>query len=155
MKKSQVITLFNLLDSMKTKESNSKFSYVVAKNKKIIQKEIEVIEEVQTEMNKLISEFSKERNELITKLGEKNENGTYEIKAEDKENINLFIEEEANLKEKYKDNLDSYHEKLDQFEEILQEEIEFDLYKIKDIEILPDFITPEMIEFFMGIELID
>jgi len=155
MKKSQVITLFNILDSMKTKESNSKFSYVVAKNKKIIQKEIEVIEEVQTEMNKLISEFSKERNELITKLGEKNENGAYEIKAEDKENINLFIEEESNLKEKYKDNLDSYHEKLDQFEEILQEEIEFDLYKIKDIEILPDFITPEMIEFFMGIELID
>jgi hypothetical protein len=26
---------------------------------------------------------------------------------------------------------------------------------IKDIEILPEFITPEMIEFFMGIELID
>jgi len=154
MKKTEVVNLFNLFDLIKAKESNIKFSYAVVKNKKIIQTEIESIEEIQKEKEKILEGYLTERDELIKKFGKTNEKGLPEIKAEDKQAMANFTSEDIILREKYKNELEEYTLKQKEFDEILEEEVEFNFHKMK-IDIMPDFITPQMLEFLMEIGIVE
>ena len=160
MEKSLIVSLYNLLEEIKTKcndskvISNAKFSYAVIRNKNIIKDEIEALMEVEKEINEIIKPYNIAKYNKIKELGKEVSPGKFIIPSEDKENIESFKLADAQLQEEYREIIELSNSKFEDYRKILEEEIEFDLYKI-NVDIVPDFVTPQMFEILMEVGIIE
>lgn len=128
---------------------NAKFSYVLFKNKKLIENEIEVLKEI----DKPIEDFQKfeyDRVVLCEKYCERKEDGqsllvdnTYKIK--DIENFNKEIVE---LRNKNLTAIEAEQKRLQDFNQLLEEDLNIEFFKIKSDD-LPNDISLEQLS---GIE---
>jgi len=160
MKKSQVSGLNNLLEEIKIKcndpkvVSTAKFSYAVIKNKNIIKSEIEALIEVEKEINEIIRPYINARDNKIRELGTEDPSGKIIIPSSDTENINAFKLADAQLQEEYKEIIELSNSKFKDFEKILDEEVNYELYTIS-VDVVPDFVTPQMFEVLMETGIIE
>jgi len=132
-----------------------KFSYSILKNKRKFEEEIKLFEEVIKPNNKY-EEYEKRRITLCEIHSEKNDDGTPVIvgdkyKLIDMELFNIELEV---LKEEYEEIISERIKQINEYNLILEEEINIDVAKINFID-LPVDITPkqlESIEFMINMD---
>lgn len=146
--KQQVIELQSALNSVGNL-SGVKFAYAVARNKAKIQGEIEAITAAQ-KASPEFAEFEEKRIELAKKYAKKNDKGEFELidgpegksfSVEDKDGFNKEFE---SLKAEYKETLDAREKQKVDFENLLKEEIELDLYTIPFSSVPEDIKADQM-----------
>jgi hypothetical protein len=144
MTNSKIIELYNGLLEI-TNLKGVKFSYAVAKNISILEKEVEVLRTTTKESDDF-KQYEKERIELCKKLSKKDEkgnptlvNGQYIM-----ENKETFDAEFKTLGEVYKLELDNRKAQLENFEKLLKVESTVELFKINIDQIPEDVTTAQM-----------
>jgi len=152
-----LLRLNNVMVNLSEGVHKLKFAYFIAKNIGLMKVEIDAINEI----NKPCEEyniFEEKRGELIHKYADKNENGDPKIinnrfifTVENRKKYDLELEP---IKEEGKIAHNLEKERNEQFEEMLNEEIEdFKGFKLK-FEYLPEEIQPIALEIFMTLDLI-
>jgi hypothetical protein len=157
MKKGDLLNLAMFLQGLMSRERgnkvlNAKFLYALKRNLELVREKVNTIheeinnlrkeEKKDVELDKSLSEFEKERQELLKANGKKDENGEL-ILTEDKRNYVLedpkkFNEEYKTLEEKYKDTIDKFRKRKEILNNLLMEDINnIEFYKIK-VDWLPD-----------------
>jgi len=148
MKKKDLQKLKEGIEAVATLK-NAKFSYVLFKNKKLIENEIEVLKEIDKPIE-AFQKFEYDRVVLCEKYCERKEDGqpllidnTYKIK--DVENFNKDIVElrNANL-----ESIEAEQKRLEDFNKLLEEDLNIEFLKIKSDD-LPNDISLEQLS---GIE---
>lgn len=126
---------------------NVSFAYAVVKNLKLLEKEIEILEEVRKPSDEFTQEFQPKVDELVKKHSKKDEDGNPEqadgpqgatIQV-DPANKAKFEKEFAKLEKENKPLVDQRMVQLNKFNDLLQVEAEIELVKIKK-EDLPENI---------------
>ena len=126
----------------------TKFRYGVLKNLRIIDLEIETLKGLEKDLQAILTEYTDARNSIIKKYG-KEENGIISVNK-DSENYGQTMVELNELGITYKEDINKYNEKAKEYEELLNEEYDFDfnLFEIsldnipdefKELNILMDF----------------
>lgn len=123
MTKRELIELNATLTKMASL-GKTKFKYAVLKNIEILKSSATVLLNLEGDIKKLISAYESDRNNLILKLGKKNEDGSIFIDIADKDMVEAFNVELKKLQETHTDSINLYKEKIEEFEEILDELIE-------------------------------
>jgi len=155
VKRKELVELWGLIKQHRKIKNSVKFSYWLAKNRKRIQPEIESLEEV-IESSRRYKEYDMERVRIAKFYADKDENGKPIIQNSSYvviEKLNEFNSELDILKEKYKDEVEKRDKQIEEYNNLLEEEIEFEGFKIK-LEDLPDGIEPIFIEVLMDIDLL-
>lgn len=114
------------LNAVLSKLSNfgkTKFKYTILKNIELLKPNTTVLLELEKTIREHISEFDKEKNQLILKVGKNQDDVTY-IDLSDKDMVKLFNKEMEDLKQKYVSELNTFNEKMEEFKGILQEKVE-------------------------------
>ena len=142
MLKKDLFTLHESLTSL-AKIKSTKFGYFVLKNLKIIEPEIDTLREMGKSSEGLRA-YEKKRVGLCVELSEKNEDGTPKVVNNeyvilDMETLNTRL---LTLRSEHKDDFDAEELKLKDLNVILQDEIDFELYKIK-LDSIPDGLSAE------------
>ena len=155
VKRIDLLNLWHVLESIKSKKVNIKFSYFVAKNRLNIKNEIEAINETQ-EASEAFKVYDKERSTLAEKYADKDDKGKpiirenqYIITAE-KEKFEKDLEE---LKIRYKKVVEEREEQLSKLKEFLNEEVNFEGFQI-ELDNLPMDLEPILIETLLVTNLI-
>ncbi len=144
-----------ILETLMQKEMKAKGAYGIAKNKKVVEEEVEVLREAQAKIQPMEEylEFEKQRIDVCKDFSDKDENGEaktisgpgggqFMIPDEKKPDFEAKVEE---LKEEFKEAIEDKDKKEAEWNELLSEEIELDVHVIK-IDFLPDNITPAQID---------
>lgn len=154
-KKSDILKVYSVLEQLSQGAHPIKFSYFIAKNKKILKDEVELLKEFAMPPEKY-QEYDARRAELAKSLADVDHTGrpitsnnTYVI-TENKEEFNKKIEV---LKEEYEETIKEFDEKFGQYKELLKEEMEFNGHAIM-LKDLPEKIEPALIELFMDTGLL-
>jgi len=103
---------------------NTKLKYAILKNIEVLKPTITPLVTIENDMKKLVSEFEKERNDLILKLGSKSSGDKVFIDMEDKEQVEKFQEGLELLSETYKKDIDSYNQQYAEFVDLKKEQVE-------------------------------
>lgn len=118
---------------------NTKFKYAVLKNIEILKSNVFVLTNLEGEIKKYLDSFNTDRNNLILKLGNENENGSVSIDTKNLSVMEEFQLELNKLVETHKLDLETYNSKMIEFQDILNEEIEEELsFKQLSIDVLPE-----------------
>jgi hypothetical protein len=146
MKRSELFDLYNKLQGLKHLSGNKAFSYALIKNIKGIESEINKLNDI-IKPTKNFLQFEEARIDVCKSHTIKDENDEpiqsgEEYQIDDMEAFNLALEP---LKEKYKTELTERQQQIDEYNSMLDIEIEFDFIKIGPDE-LPDAITPNELE---------
>ncbi len=126
-----------------------KFNYAIAKNSDKIKSEVKALQKI-IEMSKDYKKFDDERIELVKKYSKKDDLGLPMVSdnqyiLDNKEEFDVEFEL---LKDKHKTSVEEREKQLEEYNEILNERIEIDFYKIK-LELIPENIsTSEMSVLF-------
>jgi len=155
VKRKELVELWGLIEQHRKIKNSVKFSYWLAKNRKRIQPEIESLEEA-IESSRRYKEYDMERARIAKFYADKDKNGKPIIQNSSYvviEKLNEFNSELNILKEKYKDEVEKRDKQIEEYNNLLEEEIEFEGFKIK-LEDLPDGIEPVFIEVLMDIDLL-
>jgi len=144
---------FNVLSEQK---HAIKFSYFVAKNKNILQSEIEILEKLR-EPSSGYKEYDQKRVDMAQRWADRDEQGN--VRTENgsfvlEKNKVKFEKEFTALKNKYKNKIDEFEKQIKDFKNMLEDKTEFYGHKIK-VENLPAEIEPQLIELFMATGLLD
>ncbi len=144
----ELIQFYNTLHSVGDLQG-VKFAYAVSKNIYTIKPHIEALQ-ASVASTEEFQQYEKERVELAKKHAKKNKEGnpitntnldnntqSYEIENEDK-----FQKELEKLQEKHKNALQEREKQIEKYKELLQEEANIELHKIK-VKDLPEKITPQ------------
>jgi len=150
--KGHVFRLYQLVRSkfltLSTQDAGVKTIYKVAKLHDILKSEAETIRKAISAINVMLAEYENERQRICTKYAKRDENGNPITEAgqyviEDKE---AFEKEIKQLKERYKDQLESAKKANEELDQLLEEEIELAVPKIELSE-LPDKVQLTTLEF--------
>jgi len=134
-----------------------KFAYAIAKNNKLINSEIETLQEI-IKPDEKYGEYDQKRIELCEKFCEKDENGKpkkidirnrenkiigynyvgLESNSEFKEKLKVFMKENKEI-------IDSQKEKEKEYNKLLDEKVDINIYKIK-LEDIDENITPAQMD---------
>lgn len=144
MNKNQLIKIVSTIDDILKFSKKVKLNYYLNKNKIKINNELLKINDLDKPSKKLV-EFETKRTDLCKKYSFKDESGnviieneTYKIK-----DISIFNKELKELKEEYKETILEREQQIKDFEDLLNEEIEFEFEKFS-IDFIPDdLITGE------------
>jgi ADP-heptose:LPS heptosyltransferase len=155
-KKGDLLVLWHVLEGMKHKKQNVKFSYFVAKNKIAIKQEVDALNEV-SEASDAFKLYDTKRADLAAELADKlpdgvtpmTNNGQYVIKEKKEE----FDKKLAELKEEFGASVKEREDQIKAFKDILEEEVEFKGHGIK-IENLPSDVEPSVMEALLNTDLI-
>ena len=154
-KKSDILKVYAALEQLSKAQHPIKFSYFIAKNKRVLKDEVELLREFAMPTEKY-QEYDVRRAELARSLADQDQTGramvqnnTYVI-TEHKERFNKKLEK---LKEEYEDAIKDFDEKIGQYKELLDGEIEFNGHAIK-LNDLPERVEPTLIELFMDTGLL-
>lgn len=131
--------------------SGVKFSYAVAKNKKMVFAEIELLQESIKPING-IEEYEKKRVDLCKKYSKLDGepaivNNEYMIKPS---NQKAFDKQLDLLVKEHKEDLSARKKQVDEYNKLLDEPIELNLHKVS-IDNVPEAITPKQMEGIMEI----
>ena len=138
MKKREMLDLNLILTQLK-ESGNTKFKYAILKNIGILKAQLIALEQIELEVKEILKDFEADRNNLIVELGTSDNAGNYTVDQTDEEVMQLFKEKLETLIEKHKPSIDEYNKKLIEFENLLSEESDEELYfKTISIEDLPD-----------------
>ena len=112
----------------------TKFKYIMLKNIEILKSHTTILLELEDSAKKYLSEFEKDRNSLIVKIGKQKGDGTVYIDSADSEMISLFNAGINTLIETHKKQFELYDEKIKEYKEILEEEVD-EVYSFKSVSI--------------------
>ena len=151
MTKEGIIKLYKAL-TLNNKTDNVKFNYWVNKNIKSIENEIEILRKLEEDNDNILSNYNKDRYSLFEKYGEKVD----EKIVIPNDNIVNFQNEIILLEDKYKNDIDMFNESEKQRFEILKEDVDIDLFKIK-YDLLPSNLnnTDEIDSLYILMDIID
>ena len=154
MKKRDLLTLWYIFENLQKEKTNVNFSYAVAKNRMGMKAEVEALEEARKPSDDFAA-YEQERISLIQKFAEKDDQG--QIKATDDRIALLdpdkFKEEFDKLQEKYADAIKETEEQAKEFNLLLDDEVEFEVYPIS-LDTFPEKIEPEIMEVFVSLGLV-
>ena len=165
MKKSELTQLFHALNTLKNapEESNIKFRYCLKKNLSSLDPEIKVLREIEEEDKKILKDMFDERDNFIKEKGKTDAQGNKFIpineanpSEEDKKLVEDFKKLGEELEEKYKEQIETFNKKNEEYVKMLQEtEVgnEIKLFKI-NLENCPDWASAPQYVFATDI-LID
>ena len=145
MKKLDLVKLNKTIEKLKHIK-DTKFQYLLLKNKAIIKDEINTISEIAKVSSEFL-EYDQKRINLAKKYAKKDESGEVIVEYN---NIVLadtasFTKEFTKLRKEYKKIIEAEEAKREEVDKILEEDIEFDFVKI-DFDILPDELNQEDLE---------
>lgn len=123
MKKKDIVEL-NLVFSQLKEFGATKFKYSILKNLELIKSHISALEELEKGIKEVLVPFENDRNNLILELGTQDDKGNTYIDQSNKETMELFDTRMQALIEVHKEVIDSYNQKIQDFQDILDEEIE-------------------------------
>jgi hypothetical protein len=156
MKRRVLLNLWHALNKMEGMKHDVRFSYFLAKNKVALKTEIEALDEAQ-KPNAAFIEFENKRIELAKKYSDKDatgnpkiHNGQYVIFDQKDE----FDEEIKNLREKFKAAIESREAQVEEYNKMLNDEVDFKPTKIKFNQ-LPKQIESVFLEIFIEADIID
>lgn len=151
--KKQVIELHSALSSV-VKSGNAKFKYAILKNLNVIASEIESIKTIGKEVDELLKPFNEKRNAIIVKFGTEDENGVVTIGKLSEKYLDALDEFKA-LEEEFKDDLEVYKLKMNEFDALTNEAVDlsFTFHEIA-IENVPDTITDTEMKSLMDWEIV-
>lgn len=151
----ELAELWKLIEHHRQIKYTVKVSYFMAKNRKRIQPEIEALEEA-IEPTEAFKQYDKARSNLAKFYADKDtndrpiiQNSNYVIKAQ----LNEFNTELEVLKTTHKDTITKRKQQIEDYNKLLDEEVEFDGYSI-NLEELPKEIEPIFIECLMDMGLL-
>lgn len=150
IKKGEVVQLWNTIEQLRMVNSHIKFTYALAKNKKILSTEVESIQEAISPSEEFKT-FEGERLSLCRDMSKKDENGEAIIingREFDIEDMDEFEAKLNDLKDNYKETIDKEMEKNKQALEMLEEEVDLDLAQLH-LDYFPEGITPAQMETLM------
>jgi len=148
--------LFTLKEGLKEakKLQGVKFAYAVAKNSRLVDHEIELLQETIIPSEDF-TEFEDKRNELVKKYAKKDKNGEPKQETQDVngqtfsffkiDDIPAYNEEAKPLEEEYKEVIESRNTQLKEYDTQLEEDCGLVLHKVV-IDIVPENITGETLE---------
>lgn len=150
LSRNQIIDLYQTLAPKSVETFNPKFSFFLLRNIKYLEEEVKVIDEMNLKLREVLKEYDAERNECITNLSDKDEDGKpiflnngQSVKMEtNQEKFNTAIKE---LNVKYKDSLEEYTKVANDVDELLKEEIEQKILKISYFDIPSEEFTVEQL----------
>lgn len=141
MKRNELISLLDNLEKVKNL-TGVKFNYILDKNKKLIQQEIEDMQK-QAEPNEKFQDYEKKRLELLTKFAEKEKDGSPKFEQSGgmvrfdipEKEMKKFQEEMNKLIDEFKPEITARDKQLIEYDKFLQEKIDlkFHLLKLEDI----------------------
>lgn len=121
-----------------------KFAYAIAKNKKAVTSEVEILQE-SIKPSEGFAKYDKERMELCKELADKDDKGNPKMANNEfvivanKEDFDIRVKA---LRERNKDVIDERDKQLKEFNELLKAESDFKPFKI-DFEDVPQDITAD------------
>ena len=150
MKNSELIELFVALQKVE-KLPGAKFAYAVAKNNALLKTEINSINAAVSPTEEY-TKYDKERVELAKKYSKKDNNGEPVVKdnAFDIEDTASFEKDLKELQEKHKEAIDSRENQIKEFEKLLEEKNDVELFKIPYTDV-PEQITGEQLKGIFAI----
>lgn len=156
VKRGDLFVLWHVLEGLKMKVVNAKFSYFVAINRKRIKSEIEALNEAK-EASEAFKAYDEKRALLAQNMADKDpstkqpiiKNGQYSME-ENKKEFDLKLE---SLKNQFAEVIEERNKQIDSFKELLDEEVEFKGHSIS-LSNLPDDIDPTTMEVFLTTNLI-
>ncbi len=117
----------------------TKFKYAMLKNIDAIKSEVSILLDLENSIKKHIAKFDEERNDLILRIGKKREDGAVYIDLAQEEMVDLFNAGLKLLLETHAENLSLYKTKMNEYSEILKEEVGYTfVYKTIFIDDLPE-----------------
>ena len=130
-----------------------KIAYAVARNKRALTEERDILNEIMISSKKF-GEFTKKRVDLCKKLATKDDNGNPVIV--DKNYVGLddnpdFIKAIESLQEEYKDAIEKDENKMLDYQNAMDEEIEFNMFVISYDDIPDDVTVGQMDVLFLMI----
>jgi hypothetical protein len=122
-----------------------KFAYAIVKNKRIVEDEIKLLSESLKASDKF-TEFDKKRVEIVKEHADKDEKGEAKIEGNqyvvsDTKAMEAAIDP---LKEEYKDAIEAREAQIKEFSEMLEKEINIELYKIKQDDLPKDISVAQL-----------
>jgi len=149
MKRKELFGIYELLKGKNVMGGNFpiKFSYALVKNKKMIEKEIKEVTELQP---KLTPEFEQKRHSILDKYAKKDENGRI-IWADELSKLPVYENKEDMTKDlealevEFKDIIDTFKIKEKEYIDFVEEEIVID-FRMISINDCPDYIEPTILE---------
>lgn len=146
MKRSELFDLYNKLQGLRYHSDNKKFSYALIKNIKSIESDINELNQI-IKPNEDFLQFEKERISVCRSHAIKDENGEPILNGDEFqiENMEQFNADLEPMKVKYQDVLSERQKQIEEYNSLLDEEIQEDLIKVGPDD-LPDGITPNEIE---------
>ena len=156
MKRRILLDLWKVLTKLEFLKHDVRFSYFIVKNKRAIKEEMQILNESQKPSNDFI-EYDNIRVELAKKYSDKDEIGNPKVLNEQfviTENMYNFDMEMRKLKERFKDTITAREQQLKDYNDLLEEDIDFKLTKVK-LECLPKQIEPLFLEVFIEAGVID
>ena len=148
MKNKDLITLNTALQEVSDIKGKD-FAYAVFKNKSIIEKELEIFNQLQREPHPEFQNYEQERNILCITHSVKNEDGNPRIQDNRYEIDPVqqidFQNEFEDLKEKYKEVISDMQQAENDYNEFLEKETSIDLIKIKFSD-LPNDVNADFLE---------
>lgn len=145
MKKSEVLRMYETLLTLDNqKQYKARFSYMLAKNKKILKDEYDII--VGT-APKLSEEYESQRMTILNENMERDENGetiwaNRENRLPKYKDIHKLNEEIVAFETKFKTELEDFNIKNDDFKKSLNDKVKIDFDKIH-LNDLDEFMSPE------------
>jgi hypothetical protein len=155
MNKKEILELNSILTKFKIL-GNTKFKYLVIRNIELMKSYVDTLAELDKNNKLLLKEFEEERNQLISKIGKK-ENKRIFIDINDEEMFTAFNEGLKEIVERHKESLTKYEEQFLILKSILEEEIEekIDFKKIPIEEFPIEGISSEDIELLNKYNIIN
>ena len=153
MTKQDVLNLYSGLQAV-SGLPGAKWAYGVARNMAKLRPEIEALQKAYVPSEEFI-EYEKERVKLAQKHSVKEKGESKKIKVGANEEYLIgdkdkFKQELVKLRKKYKKIIDKEQKQLDDFNEILKEEVEIDFYLIFS-DYIPEEITPAQVSAIMPV----
>jgi hypothetical protein len=152
MKIKEASRLFQVLVSDYLKDlKGAKFNYAIIRNQSILKNELSLIEKSFTP-SKEYYQYETKRLGILKEYCEKDEEGkpiveddNYKVLPDKTEAYELAL---APLKKEYEQALTERQKQLDDFNALVEEEIAFELHKVK-LEDVPEDITKEQMEWVL------
>jgi len=149
LKRVEVLNVYTVLTNMKGNYV-PKLKYALKRNKDLIGKEYDKINESSESKVEKFKEYEDKRMEKISICAERDEQGraiqetpnTIKIQKDKLEEFKTFI---AALNEEYKETLEERKKEIKDFEKSLEEEIEIEAYKISN-DLIPEDLSQEQYE---------
>lgn len=145
MKRRELYNYFQALNNVGDLKG-VKFAYTIIKNKKVIEEEIKDLEEV-VKANPEFEKYEQERIQLCELHSEKGEDGKALIDDQKYKIIDQtkFDSELESLKGNYGDSIKERFNQIDEYNKMLDEDIEMDIKKL-NFDDLPENITTDQLE---------